>query len=197
MNRPWTQCLALTIVIALSLGGLSYAKARPDGSPLSASHAKGPLAAEINSSDVSRARGSGIAGDVTSSPNSGSSTISKTHGMKGTIAVTTVGRNSVKAKVAGLGYLARPSIATPAATDRIEPTRAGSSAEVLRESSSPPASDWWDCMGDCLSSAGVSPMSIAGCAGACATTIIGCAICVGVGVTLVGLCGVLCLAYAH
>lgn len=165
MRKTFVRCLALAIVIALSFSGLAYG--RVDDSPLAASHAKPLVAATIKSSDVSHARASGIAGDVTSSPNSGSSTISKTHRMKGTIAVTTVGRNSMKAEE-------------------------HESAGKVPPEPSPPAVGWLDCMIDCMDLGWRDALTIGVCCMAAAT----CPWCVGAYGAVATLCGHLCLVYS-
>ena len=53
-----------------------------------------------------------------------------------------------------------------------------------------------ECFGPCVSSFGVSPMSVLGCAASCATGNVPiCAVCVGVGVTAVSFCFAYCSVY--
>ena len=72
----------------------------------------------------------------------------------------------------------------------------------VKSATGPPPAGWWGCLADCLDSAGVGLFDILACAGTCGVAVAfgvgvwGCAICVGVGAGLVGLCGHLCWIYA-
>jgi hypothetical protein len=131
------------------------------------------------------------------------------------------GHTAIPAAVEGSGEM---TASKPEATVS-EPLKAGNFARALRSTNgdkgaavelsavvcstsavgataSPLPAGWWGCLADCLDSAGVSPAEVAGCGFACGVAIVlgigvwACAICVGVNVGFLELCGHLCLIYA-
>jgi len=78
----------------------------------------------------------------------------------------------------------------------------GTSSVPTKPFAEPLPAGWWGCLADCLGSAGIGLFDVLVCGATCAVAVVGgagawgCAICVGVGVGLVGLCGHLCLIYA-
>jgi hypothetical protein len=66
-------------------------------------------------------------------------------------------------------------------------------AALLVSAVRPYTGDWWECVGTCLRSAGVSAYSLLVCAGVCLVTMgLGCAICLGVTIVLTEACAYLC-----
>ncbi len=174
-ERLWIFC-AVTMILSLSSGGMSYAGNLNDG--LAGVSQKAEPATFAENKDSSMTEESDTAGEV-----------SESTGLDPEIGLDGTGNSPERAE----SYGAVASISASGGGPLSYGRKSEASQQIYQE-----GDQTLTCVGTCLKSAGVSVYTVIMCGVQCATgNVIICAACLGVGGGLVLLCTSLCLVYAN